>query len=135
MLQKSIHFQAKEFASILLKKNKNGFEKIPLPPMAQLSSINAIQEMDYNKDDYPDFLIFGNLYGSEVETPRNDGGVGLVLLGNENGTFDTAPSAETGILIVGEVKKVLPIQYGKEKAKAFLIAKNDNALELLLLEN
>jgi len=133
MLNKALHFQAKKFESVLLKKTKKGFEKMNLPAFAQISSINSIQAIDYNQDEFPDFLIFGNLYNSEVETPRNDGGVGLVLTGTKEGTFDIIPAEESGILITGEIKKVLPIRYGKDTA--FLIAKNNDALEVYLKAN
>ena len=37
---------------------------------------------DFNQDGNLDILVAGNLYTAEVETPRNDAGIGLVLLGD-----------------------------------------------------
>ena len=53
----------------------------PLPNEAQLSSINDILIDDYDQDGHADLLVAGNLYTSEIETPRNDAGMGLLLRG------------------------------------------------------
>ena len=50
-----------------------------LPVLSQLSSTNKILKRDIDKDGYMDILISGNMYNSEVETPRNDGSVGVYL--------------------------------------------------------
>ena len=39
----------------------------------------GIQVMDINNDGMPDLLLAGNDFSSEVETGRNDAGIGLVL--------------------------------------------------------
>jgi len=44
-----------------------------LPSLAQLSSINKILKKDIDKDGFIDIVVSGNMYNSEVETPRNDG--------------------------------------------------------------
>ncbi len=49
-----------------------------LPNRTQISSINDMVEMKYDDNDSA-IIIAGNLYGTEVETPRNDASIGLVL--------------------------------------------------------
>lgn len=135
MLQRSLHLQAKTFESCWIEnKGKEGFERHALPPAAQLSSINAIQVIDYNQDTYPDLLLFGNLYASEVETPRNDAGIGLVLVGGPSKAFIPVPANESGVLLSGDVKAVAPIRLGADQKPAFLIARNNDALQLLCQE-
>ena len=53
------------------------FKTSPLPSRSQISPINSILIDDFDKDRKKDLLIAGNLFVSEVETPRADGGVGL----------------------------------------------------------
>ena len=81
-LEQSLKYEATIFASVYLENTGNGsFNVHELPAEAQLSSINDIVIDDYNQDQHSDILVAGNLYGAEVETARNDAGVGLVLLG------------------------------------------------------
>jgi hypothetical protein len=87
-LENALHYQVKSFANIYLENKGNRFEIHRLPNMAQISSINQILVDDYDKDGYSDALIIGNLHASEVETPRNDAGIGLFLKGNGKGQFE-----------------------------------------------
>ena len=50
-----------------------------LPVLSQLSAINKILKKDIDKDGYVDIIVSGNMFNSEVETPRNDGSVGVFL--------------------------------------------------------
>ncbi|MEO1449454.1 MAG: hypothetical protein AAFV07_07975, partial [Bacteroidota bacterium] len=100
------------------------FEAHQLPQAAQLSSVNAIQVFDYNQDAYPDVLLGGNLYQAEVETPRADAGIGLVLIGKAGGGFEPEPATQSGLMITGEVKHIRPILMGNGQA-GFVFARND----------
>ena len=87
-LQEALQYSAKLFASVYVENKGDGtFLLKPLPNAAQISSINSILSDDYNKDGHLDILIAGNLYTAEIETPRNDGGIGLLLYGDSKGNF------------------------------------------------
>ena len=49
------------------------------------------------------------MYGSEVETPRNDAGIGLVLLGDGKGSFDPLSKAASGFFAPYDVKSLARI--------------------------
>ncbi|WP_373516664.1 FG-GAP repeat domain-containing protein, partial [Pricia sp.] len=98
--------------------------------LAQLSSLNDFTTGDFNNDGHTDVLAAGNLYGSEVETPRNDAGFGIVLLGDGKGGFKTLLPNETGLHISGEVKSINKIRLAEGK-EGFLIAKNNDSLQLI----
>lgn len=135
MLTQALHLQATSFASVWLEnKGSEGFLPHMLPIEAQLSSINAIEVIDYNGDAYKDLLLFGNLYAAEVETPRNDAGIGLVLVGAQGGQFSAVPAQESGLFLPGDAKVTAPIRWGKERKSAYLVGLNDDALQLLRLE-
>jgi len=134
MLANALHLDSKTFESCWLEnKGTAGFERHPLPAIAQLSSINAIEWIDYNGDAFQDLLLFGNLYGSEVETPRNDAGLGQVLVGGPHGSFTPVSAQESGLIVTGEVKNIAPIRWGAQQQTAFLIARNNDTLQLILL--
>jgi enediyne biosynthesis protein E4 len=99
-LSKSLHYQVKSFASIYLENKKEKFIIHQLPIEAQISCINQILVDDYDNDGHLDLLIAGNMFNSEVETPRNDAGHGLFLKGNGKGNFKSIPAIESGFLLM-----------------------------------
>ena len=76
-LENSLHYFTKTFSSVYLENTGNSFKMSKLPILSQLSSVNKILSKDIDKDGYMDIIISGNMYNSEVETPRNDGSVGV----------------------------------------------------------
>ena len=98
-----------------------------LPVLAQLSAVNKILKKDINNDGYTDVIISGNMYNSEVETPRNDGSVGVYLEFIPNNGFRAVPTKESGLFINGDVKDMELIRF---KENDFIIsAKNDDLIE------
>ena len=113
-LKEALHYQAKSFASVYIEnKGKGIFEKHTLPKEAQISNINSILLEDFDNDGYKDILIAGNMYPVEIETPRNDSGVGLFLKGNGKGKFSAVPPNESGFFLIGDVKKMKLIKMKK----------------------
>ena len=49
-----------------------------------MSNINAIEAIDIDADGFLDLILAGNMFDSEVETPRSDASYGL-LLKNKDG--------------------------------------------------
>ena len=128
-LEESLHYQVKSFASIYLENKGDGFEKHQLPNMAQISSINQILVDDFNADTHLDIVIGGNLYSSEVETPRNDASNGLYLAGDGAGNFTPVTNYKSGLFAPGDVKDLARIQI---QGKHFIIAaKNSDYLQFI----
>lgn len=123
-LKEALHYTVKSFASIYLE-NKNGkFIIHELPVEAQVSCINEIMVDDYDKDGHLDVLITGNMYNSEVETPRNDAGHGLFLKGNGKGKFKSILATQSGFFTPGDVKNMNLI---KVKGKSYLLLTKNNS--------
>lgn len=131
-LEEALHYQITSFASIYLEKTDDGFIVHQLPIEAQFSSINSIMVKDFDNDANLDVLIAGNLYASEVETPRNDAGHGLFLKGGGNGTFKAIPASESGLLLSGDVKNISTLKY--KKRNYILAALNNDQLKFILLK-
>src|SRR5690606_24994628 len=128
-LENSLHYQVKSFARIYLDNRNGKFVVHKLPNLAQISSINQMLIDDYDKDGHLDALIAGNLYASEVETPRNDAGYGLFLKGNGKGHFDAVPVTKSGFFVPGDVKDMATIKVG---GKTYIIAaKNNDYLQFI----
>ncbi len=130
-LEKSTHYQVKSFASCYVENKGDGsFSLTPLDNLAQISSINTLVAHDFNHDGNLDVVYGGNLYGSEVETPRNDAGFGGVMLGDGGGGFKSEMPYQSGLMVTGEVKAAekMKMAGGRE---AILFAKNNDYLRLL----
>ena len=99
--------KADQMASCILYNNgQGGFSLKKLPPIAQISAVRAIISADLNGDTYPDLILAGNRYDWEVETSRNDAGIGLVLLSDKGQAFKPLSMAESGFLANGEVQSL-----------------------------
>lgn len=126
----ALNLQAKTFASAYLENLGNGrFHFKPLPNLAQVSSVNAILIKDYDQDGFKDLLITGNLYTSEIETPRNDAGTGLLLKGNGKGDFVPVPLPESGFRAGLDAKDMKTVQIGNRQI--ILVANNSDFLQTI----
>ena len=133
-LSSSKVYSANEMHSALfLNQGNETFYKKDLPAEAQFFPVNGIQVMDVNKDGKPDLLLAGNDYSTEVETGRNDAGIGLLLIGDGKGEFKTVPVNESGFYVPGDVKSLETIMIkGK---RSFVAGKNGGKIQFLQLVN
>jgi hypothetical protein len=126
-LDQALHLTVNSFASIVLMNEEDGFLRKDLPRLAQISAVNGIVCKDFNKDGYKDLLIAGNLYGSEVETTRNDASEGLMLIGKGNGAFESLGPDQSGFKASGDVKDLKMLTMGKNKL--ILVTNNNNTMQ------
>ena len=132
-LNQSLEYKANTFGSICLENLGNGKFKIhELPMMAQLSSINGIVVDDIDGDGIKDMVIAGNMYGSEVETPRNDASIGLFLKGQGDCTFRDIAMSESGLALPYDVKELKSISIQGEKH--LLVGVNDGPIKIIKCE-
>jgi len=124
MLDRSITFSATTFAHYWLENIEGqSFKWHQLPNRCQISTITDITDFDYDGDQFKDLLVVGGLYDSEVETPRSDAGVGLVLRNKKGKGFEALPAHQTGLYAVGDIREVRAISIQNDKK--FLFTKND----------
>jgi len=128
-LEKSIHYQVKSFASVYLEYKDGKFTKHILPNEAQIAPINKTIIRDFDKDGNLDVLAAGNLYASEVETPRADAGIGLFLKGNSKGSLQPINAQVSGLHMRGDVKDFEIINIKNQEY--ILSAKNNDFLEFI----
>lgn len=135
LLEKALHYTIDTFAHHWFENKGNGsYERHQLPIESQFSSINDIVFFNYNQDNFPDILVAGNLYDTEVETPRSDAGIGLVLQNNGKKGFDAISLDKSGLLIDNEVKAIAEIKFGKTGKQGFVFAINNDKPKLVSFE-
>ena len=133
-LDQSLHLMANTFASSYLENKGNGqFSVRQLPIEAQLFAVNKIIVEDLDGDSNLDMLLAGNLYASEVETPRNDAGIGLWLKGDGKGTFTSIPANESGFYATGDTKDLDIIRLAN-KGLGILQTTNNDFLRLFSVQ-
>ena len=124
-LEKALNYKATNFSSVFIENLGNGKFKISnLPQEAQFSMVNSIILTDLNKDGEKDAILTGNLFSSEVETPRADASIGLVLIHGKANKWISSPYIKTGLYINGDSKAMDIIQIG-DNERILVVGKND----------
>jgi enediyne biosynthesis protein E4 len=131
-LNKADKFLANNMSSTIFINNGNGsFTPKELPVEAQLFPVFGIQVANVNDDKIPDLLLSGNDYATEVETGRNDAGIGLLLIGNDNMEYTAVPVTQSGFYTPGNVKCLEKITLSGKPA--YIAGKNQDKLQFLQL--
>jgi len=104
-LKNAYNREATEFNSILLVNKGNGkFEQHYLPIEAQSIPNLSYSFFDINQDGFEDVIVGGNIYNTEVETPRLDSFSGIIMLSNQNDGYQVVSAQKTGLRINGNIK-------------------------------
>jgi enediyne biosynthesis protein E4 len=117
---------------ILFNEGEGKFSFKLLPKEAQISAINALVATDLNMDNRTDLILAGNHHDWEVETSRNDAGIGLVLLSVGKREFRPLTLSESGLLTRSEVSDMKILNHSND-AQLLLIGQNQDSLQLYKL--
>lgn len=118
---KKVNYSA---SCVAYNDGKGNFTIKKLPVEAQLSSVNAIQVKDVNKDTYPDIIEAGNWVDLLPQFSRVDASYGNVLINDGQGDFSTMPASNTGLYVPGETRDIISFKYKNEER--FLFLENDD---------
>ena len=132
-LENSIHYQISSFKSAIFLNEGGKFIRKDLPLEAQIAPSNQILVADFDSDGVKDIVLGGNLYASEVETPRADAGHGTFLKGMDNNAFKILPPTQTGLFMDGDVKDFAIINV--QGRSYILVAKNKDFLKFISIQN
>ena len=116
---------------ILINNGDSTFKRVKLPDLAQTIPILSSDVFDYNKDGYEDVIISGNIYNTEVETPRLDNPFALVLLSNKKNGYQCLSPNATGLYTIGNTKSVRVLN----NPKVLIIGNNSESVESFLINN
>lgn len=124
-LKNALHVQVTDFRSYMfLAKKEGGYDMQLMPVDAQFAPINAAHIMDFTGDGLVDIMLGGNMHNAEVETPRYDAGVGLLMKGNGRGEFTKIPLMESGFFIRKDCKDIKLLR-GANSDKCIVVNNND----------
>ena len=132
VLQRAQHYQADLFASVYLQNNGDGtFTAVPLPALAQISTIRAIVAHDVDGDGNLDVIVAGNLYDTDPSTPPADAGDGLWLKGDGRGHFTAVPAAQSGFRAPRDVTGMALMK--TPAGSTVLVANNGDSLQAFVI--
>ena len=113
---------------ILYNQGELAFEPSKLPVAFQSFPILDIITEDIDKNGTDDIMAFGNIYNTEVETPRLDGSSGIAAcFDSKNGRIQSCP--HMNLFVKGNVKQARIID-GPNGARILIVAKNDDVLSM-----
>ncbi len=121
VMENSYKAEATDFASMVLINRGDRFEPMRLPWQAQLFPVLDMVCEDFDGDGVKDVLLAGNIYDTEVETPRWDFKSGQILYAKD-GEFVAGPS----LRIPGDVKDLEVVEM--DSRKVLLVARNNAEL-------
>ena len=111
-------------SKILISK-EDKYELQDLPTEAQYFPI-----LDGTSDDNS-IVLAGNIYNTEVETPRMDMGKGLLFQQNEN-EFEGINHAKSGLTLDGNIKTLESVYHKGKDAMFILAGTNNGALRMFM---
>lgn len=121
-------------SKLLLNTGTGGFEILSLPALAQTAPILDLVKRDINEDGYEDLILIGNIYESEVETPRYDAGSGVLLLSDTKEGYIAVNPANKGLYIDGNGKSILTLDHKGMSETLLLVGMNDGPLQSYLIK-
>jgi len=120
------------YSMVLMNEGEGNFKVVTLPSLAQNFPLMDVVFKDLNSDGFEDAILTGNIYNTEVETPRLDAGTGLVLLGGKDG-YSVVPASESGLYIKGNSKSLIEITHKGLDRTLILAGVNNAAIQVFEL--
>ncbi len=134
ILDKSAKKEAVMFESCIFRNNGDGtFRTEKLPVEAQFSPVRDIMISDVNKDGINDLILAGNNYVVRPSYGRYDASYGWCLAGDPSGAFKTMMPVESGLIINGDARKILPLKVSQKNY--IIVAVNNGELQLFEVQS
>ncbi len=107
-LEEAELYEAGEMSSgVLLSEAAGRYQFVALPRLAQLAPAQGLLASDLNGDGFADILLVQNDYSAIPPHGRFDSGLGLLLLGDGQGTFSSQSISESGWSVSGNAKALV----------------------------
>jgi len=123
--------RARTLASTVFLNRGTRFEPRPLPLEAQLAPAFGVTVADFDGDGAEDLFLAQNSFDLPAGLPRADGGRGLLLRGQGDGSFQPIPAHASGIRILGEQRACAVADFDEDGRADLVVGQNAAAACLL----
>jgi len=103
---------------------RNKFEAQALPIEAQFAPVFGLNIADFNNDGKEDVFVAQNFFATQPETPRSDGGRGLLMIGDGKGGLEPIDGVESGIEVYGEQRGSAVGDFNRDGRTDLVITQN-----------
>jgi hypothetical protein len=133
-LADALQLTANTVDSVVLRNDGAGhFTVESLPTLAQVSPGFGVIMSDFNGDGFTDVYVVQNSYSPRREIGRWDGGISVLLAGQQNGHLSAVPFRESGLLIPGDAKSAVLAEINGDEWPDVVVGVNDG--EVAAFEN
>ncbi len=128
-LNEALHYKANCFSSGILWGEGDGrYSYQKLGYESQLSPIQDVVIDDLDQDGDLDFVAVGNWHMAEIETPRADAGIGVVLINEGQRQLKALSYPKSGFMANKDARQIVQIKDAQNK-RHFFIGNNNDVLE------
>jgi len=120
----AVRVGATSFDHVALMNRGDHFEAHALPSIAQAAPASGIVVADFDGDGHEDVFLAQNFFPTEIDTPRFDAGVGLVLLGDGKGGFQPLSVKQSGIAMSGDQRGAAAADYDADGRLDLAVGQN-----------
>jgi hypothetical protein len=106
------------------------FEARALPIEAQMAPAFAVCAQDFDGDGFEDLFLSQNFLSIQPDTPRYDGGRGLLLRGDGQGGFTAITGQRSGVTIYGEQRGAATADFDQDGRVDLVVSQNGAATKL-----
>ena len=106
------------------------FEARSLPIEAQFAPGFGVSVADLDGDGSEDVVMTQNFFASQIETPRCDGGRGLVLLGDGRGGLRPMTATASGLAVYGDARGLAVGDFDGDRRPDVAVGQNAAATRL-----
>lgn len=132
-IENALRLQVTNFRSTILINEGGSFTPKELPKEIDLFPVYGIVSADVNQDGKNDLIATGNIYQTEIETPRIDSGNGLVLINKGNGDYEPMLSKASGYKTPADAKDLCTLTLANGKT-LLLVSNNSNIVQQFVLK-
>ncbi|NBU51131.1 MAG: hypothetical protein EBS24_00720 [Chitinophagia bacterium] len=134
-IKTALNYKADNFSSGIFWNDGEGqFAFSRIDYRLQLSPVQDIEIIDYNKDGKNDIIGVGNWFVAEIETPRADSGQGFILLNNGNREFEFISSDRSGFIANKDARKIEIVSLKANNKKAVIVGNNNGSVQSFIFE-
>jgi hypothetical protein len=80
----------------------------------------------------PDLVVAQNDFSPQRMHGRMDGGLGMVLLGRGDGSFDCVDAGQTGVVVSGDMRRVVSVDLDGDGVEDLVFGGRSGNLKALL---